>query len=71
MVSFEDGGAVTVKIIDLGLAKAVDESGSQTTISASGPLQEHQSSPVRNKLWEEPWISVQIFTRLVFRCGRC
>ena len=36
MVGFEDEGIVTAKIIDLGLAKAVDESGSQTTISASG-----------------------------------
>ena len=36
MVSFEEEGAVTAKIIDLGLAKIVDESGAQTTISASG-----------------------------------
>ena len=36
MVSFEEEGAATAKIIDLGLAKAVDEAGAQTTISASG-----------------------------------
>jgi serine/threonine protein kinase len=36
MVSFEEEGAVTAKIIDLGLAKAVDEAGAQTTISGSG-----------------------------------
>ena len=36
MVSFEEEGAVTAKIIDLGLAKVVDEAGAQTTISASG-----------------------------------
>src|SRR6476660_4026092 len=36
MVSLEDGGAVTAKIIDLGLAKAVNEQGSQTTISTPG-----------------------------------
>ena len=36
MVSFEEEGAVTVKIIDLGLAKVVDEAGAQTTISATG-----------------------------------
>jgi eukaryotic-like serine/threonine-protein kinase len=36
MVSLEDGGAVTSKIIDLGLAKAVIESGSQTAISTPG-----------------------------------
>jgi serine/threonine protein kinase len=36
MVSLEEGGAVTAKIIDLGLAKAVDESGFQTPISIPG-----------------------------------
>ncbi len=36
MVSLEEGGAVTAKIIDLGLAKAVDESGSQNAISIPG-----------------------------------
>jgi tetratricopeptide (TPR) repeat protein len=36
MVSLEDGGAVAAKIIDLGLAKAVNEPGSQTVISMPG-----------------------------------
>jgi tRNA A-37 threonylcarbamoyl transferase component Bud32 len=36
MVSLEDGGAVTTKIIDLGLAKAVSEPGSETAISTPG-----------------------------------
>ena len=36
MVNLEDGGAVTAKIIDLGLAKAVNEPGSQTAISMPG-----------------------------------
>jgi serine/threonine protein kinase len=36
MVSLEDGGAVSAKIIDLGLAKAVNEPGSQTAISTPG-----------------------------------
>ena len=36
MVSFEEDGAVTAKIIDLGLAKAVTEAESQTTISVPG-----------------------------------
>jgi serine/threonine protein kinase len=36
MVSLEDGEAVTAKIIDLGLAKAVNEPGSQTAISRPG-----------------------------------
>src|SRR5262249_22663984 len=36
MVSLEEGGAVTAKIIDLGLAKTVNEPGSQTAISMPG-----------------------------------
>jgi serine/threonine protein kinase len=36
MVSLEEGGSVTAKIIDLGLAKAVTEPGSQTAISTPG-----------------------------------
>jgi serine/threonine protein kinase len=36
MVSFEEGGAITAKIIDLGLAKAVNEPGSLAAISALG-----------------------------------
>jgi serine/threonine-protein kinase len=36
MVSFEDEDAMTAKIIDLGLANVDDESGAQTTISATG-----------------------------------
>ena len=36
MVNLEGGGAVTAKIIDLGLAKSVNEPGSQTAISTPG-----------------------------------
>jgi TolB-like protein/cytochrome c-type biogenesis protein CcmH/NrfG len=36
MVSLEEGGGVTAKIIDLGLAKAVDEPSAETAISAPG-----------------------------------
>jgi hypothetical protein len=36
MVNFEDEGGVTAKIIDLGLAKVVNEAGSQTAISVPG-----------------------------------
>ena len=36
MVNFEDEGAVSAKIIDLGLAKVVNEAGSQTAISVPG-----------------------------------
>ena len=36
MVSLEEGGAVTAKIIDLGLAKAADEPASEAAISTPG-----------------------------------
>jgi serine/threonine protein kinase/tetratricopeptide (TPR) repeat protein len=36
MVTLEEGGAVTAKIIDLGLAKSLDQPGAQTAISTSG-----------------------------------
>ncbi|MBV8970544.1 MAG: protein kinase [Verrucomicrobia bacterium] len=36
MVSLEDGGAVTAKIIDLGLAKACNKAGGQSIISTPG-----------------------------------
>jgi serine/threonine protein kinase len=36
MVSLEEGNAVTVKIIDLGLAKPANEPGSKTAISTPG-----------------------------------
>ena len=36
MVNFDDEGAVTAKIIDLGLAKLVNEPGSETAISILG-----------------------------------
>jgi serine/threonine protein kinase len=36
MLSLEEGGIVVAKIIDLGLAKAVNEAGSQTAISMPG-----------------------------------
>ena len=36
MVSIEEGGAVTAKVIDLGLAKSLDEAGAQTAISTPG-----------------------------------
>ena len=71
MVSFEEEGAVTAKIIDLGLAKVADESGAQTTISASGAFAGTRSLPVPNKLSEERWTSVRISTRWEFRSGRC
>ena len=71
MVSFEDEDVVTAKIIDLGLAKAVDEAGAQTTISGSGAFAGTPEFASPNKSSEERWISVRIFTQLVFRSGKC
>src|ERR1700720_1162539 len=41
MVNLEEENAVTAKIIDLGLAKAVNEPGSQTAISPPGGFTGH------------------------------
>jgi len=43
MVSLEEGGAVTAKIIDLGLAKSLDEPGAQTAISTPGAFGRRQA----------------------------
>jgi serine/threonine protein kinase len=57
MVSLEEGGAATAKIIDLGLAKAVNVPGSQTAISMPGGFvgtpefaspEQYPARPVRN-----------------------
>jgi serine/threonine protein kinase len=52
MVSLEDGGAVTAKIIDLGLSKAVIESGSQPRFQRLDALPGHRSSLVRSSSLE-------------------
>jgi len=52
MVSLEDGGAVSVKIIDLGLAKAVNEQALRPQFQRLVPLPGHQSLPVPNNLQE-------------------
>ena len=64
MVSLEEGGAVTAKIIDLGLAKAVNEPGPQTAISmpgsfCSGP----RILPVPSNSPECRWTSARTSTR--------
>ena len=64
MVSFEEGGAVTAKIIDLGLAKAVNEPASQAAISTPGALLGHRSSPVPSNSRELASTSARTCTRL-------
>ena len=71
MVSFEEEGAVTAKIIDLGLAKVQDESGLRPPSQRAEPLPGHRSLRARSKLSEERWTSVRISTRWGFRSGRC
>ena len=63
MVNFEEEGAVTAKIIDLGLAKAVNEAGSQTAISIPGGFAGTPELPVPSNLRESAWTSVRISTR--------
>src|SRR6201993_2453653 len=48
MVSLGEGGWVNVKIIDLGLAKSLDEQGSQTPFQCLGALPVHRSSLAQN-----------------------
>ncbi len=64
MVSLEVEDTGTVKIIDLGLAKAVDESILKPRFRHLGALQGHQSLPVPSNLREWVWTSVRICTRL-------
>ena len=63
MVSFEDEGAVTAKIIDLGLAKAVGEQVLRRRFQYLEALPGRQSSPAPSNLQESAWTSVRISTR--------
>ena len=63
MVSFEEGGVPTAKIIDLGLAKPVIGLSSDAAISLPGVCGDtavRQSRAIRGS----GWTSVRIFTRL-------
>ena len=71
MVSLEDGGTVTAKIIDLGLAKAVNEPGSQTAISMPGALWGPRILPVPSNSRECRSTSARTSTRWARRFGRC
>jgi serine/threonine protein kinase len=50
MVSLKDNGRVIAKIIDLGLAKTVNEPLSEAAISVPGALLGHHGLPVRSNL---------------------
>jgi serine/threonine protein kinase len=63
MVNLEEGGVVTGKIIDLGLAKAVNEPGFQSAISTPGVFVGTPDFASRSNLQESVLISVRTFTR--------
>ena len=72
MVSLEDGGAVTAKIIDLGLAKSLDESGySNRNFNTWSLCWDPRISPALNSLQDSRLISARISIRLARRFGRC
>jgi len=63
MVSLEEGDAVTAKIIDLGLAKTIDESVSEAGISSPGAFVGTPDLRVLSNLRALAWISARICTR--------
>jgi serine/threonine protein kinase len=65
MVSLKEARGVTAKIIDLGLAKPLEESASETGISGPGYLSGHPSLRVRSNSRELAWTSARICTRWV------
>ena len=67
MGSFEDGGAVTAKIIDLGLAKAESEPSNQTAIPMPGAFVGTPDYASAEQFTECRSISVPTCTRLVRR----
>jgi serine/threonine protein kinase len=63
MVNFEDEGAVTAKIIDLGLAKVSTKQVLRLLFQYPAALPGHRSSPVPSSLQESARTSVRISTR--------
>jgi eukaryotic-like serine/threonine-protein kinase len=55
MVSLEEGGEVTAKIIDLGLAKGSMNRGLKPPFRSPGALLGHPSSPVPSSSRESRW----------------
>ena len=64
MVRLKEERGVTAKIIDLGLAKTLDESASEAGISCPEPLPVHRSLPVLSNSRALAWTSVRTCTRL-------
>src|SRR5260221_6116421 len=68
MVSLEEGRLESAKIIDLGLAKLVDNSAATGGSSIPGFLREHPSTRVRNNLagWQRIFVLISIHWALRF-----
>jgi hypothetical protein len=64
MVRLKEERGVTAKIIDLGLAKTLDESVSEAGIPSPGAFVGHPSLRARNNSQALVWTSVRICTRL-------
>jgi hypothetical protein len=64
MVRLKEEGSVTAKIIDLGLAKTLDESASEAGISSPGHLPGHPSLRAPSNLGALAWTSARTFTHL-------
>jgi Protein kinase domain len=64
MVRLKEEVGVTAKVIDLGLAKTLDESASEAGFHRPGHLSGHPSLRVRSNLRALVWTSVRICTRL-------
>ena len=60
MVSLEERGAVTAKLIDLGLAKTASEPLSEATISMPGVFAGTPEFASPSNLRGRPWTSVRI-----------
>ena len=63
MVSLEEGGVVTAKIIDLGLAKSLDEQDAQPAISTPGAFAGTPELPAPSSSQECPLTSARTCTR--------
>jgi serine/threonine protein kinase len=63
MVRLKDGGAATVKIIDLGLAKPVNELVLKPQSQCLEALLVHRSSLAQSNSPESAWTCVRTFTR--------
>ena len=70
MVNLEEGGAVTAKIIDLGLAKPAPDAPAEAAISTPGAFAGTPASLVRSSSPASAWTSARTSTRWAWCSGR-